>query len=471
MKGSLDQSGNWLLGLRARAVLVVLTLLLSLAMLALLVVQRANEALLDLDRARFFSATEQLADAASYGVLAKSAALLNDPLDAWVRSQDLVSVQIVDDTGAVLTERAGLRAGAKTTVRTRVDVWTKGQAPGTDDDDLAAFGVTTSAPKKIGAVIGAFASVSTAQIQRRTERAIVGAVGSVGAVAFIAVLWLVTSLVRRLRTLQHAAVRVRQGDLTVKVHDDGMDELSALTRDFNAMTASLDTQGKALAEREALAAIGRATAVIAHELRNPLGIVMGAAEIVDNDNKPLAARKQASGIIVQEVARLSATLDDLLAYARPRPPVPVDVSLRDVCERLIARAALPGGPAERIKVQVDIAPHTRVHVDSEQFAQVLWNLVQNAAQAGATQLALSSSAAAHVHVDIVDNGAGIDAALNDTLFLPFATSKQRGSGLGLALSRRMMRDAGGDLVRLPTETGAGFRITLARPLATNAKVG
>jgi signal transduction histidine kinase len=266
--------------------------------------------------------------------------------------------------------------------------------------------------------------------------------------------------------------------LAVRVDESGGDELAALGRDFNAMTASLGRQrvaledaGHQLAEREALAAIGRATAVIAHELKNPLGILLGAAGIVANPARPEEARRQAGQIIDEEVRRLERTLRGLLEYARPRPPEKVAVDALALCRTAAERSTLPGAPAEGCAVGVS-GSLAQALADASQVEQVLLNLIANAAQAGARKIAITvGCASSRVSVEVADDGPGIAAEIRDQLFRPFVTTKQRGAGLGLAGSRRMARDNGGDLRHLPSESGARFVLELAQANAPGATTG
>jgi signal transduction histidine kinase len=267
-----------------------------------------------------------------------------------------------------------------------------------------------------------------------------------------------------LRALQHAAARVRQGDLGVRVDDHSGDELSLLAEDFNRMTASLKTQGQELAERESLAALGRATAVIAHELKNPLGIMLGAAEVSANEARPEAMRREAASIVVDETRRLAATLDELLAYARPQQPRREAVDVVALSSRVAGRMALPGGPAVGSRVDVVSTGSAMASADPAQLERALWNLVQNAVQARATRVEIRITVTADtITLTVVDDGDGVPAAMQQQLFVPFSTHKQRGTGLGLAGARRSLRDVDGDLVWAGAGLdgrGASFVITL-----------
>ena len=176
-----------------------------------------------------------------------------------------------------------------------------------------------------------------------------------------------------------------------------------------------------------------------------------------NDAKPMAARTQAAGIVEEEVRRLSRTLEDLLSYARPQVPTKTTVDAKVACEKAAGRAQLAGAPMHGKSVHV-LGASARATVDEGHLQQILLNLIQNAAQAGAVSVTLAVSAgAAGARVVVTDDGPGVAPAMREQLFLPFATDKQRGTGLGLAASRRLARDNGGDL----TYADAAFVLTLA----------
>lgn len=470
------------MSLRAKLVAGLLAVLVALvAVLSVAVALRAERALLDVDRARFSAATQQLAEQLTYAVLAESDALLGAPLTAFALSPDLVEVSVRAGDGRTLATQRG-RAAPGPTLATLSPVKTRAGAPGDVGDELAPFGVGAGQERVIGRVDATWSTAGSAAVQAQLRREIMVASGALGAVALLLVALIASSVVRRVRQLADASARVARGELSARVDERGGDELAALARDFNAMTASLGAQreqiakqGEALAERESLAAIGRATAVIAHELRNPLGIVLGAAEVVARAERPAEQRAQAAGIIADEVRRLSARLDQLLAYARPRAPERRELAVRAVLEGARARAQLPGGPAASLHIEVR-AGDERVLADEEHVAQILLNLLQNAAQAGATRVELSSSAGAPdlVAIAVTDDGPGISAELRERLFQPFVTTKQRGAGLGLSASRRLARDNGGELGCVsagspagapgsaPTDQGARFVLTLPK---------
>lgn len=462
------------LGLRARLVGVVVSLLaLLLASMATVVLLRAEGALLEIDEAGARAATEQLAESVVAGVLARSELLLDAPVAAFARTPELVELQVLAEGGTELVRRAGpgrVAPGAAPLV-VEVPVISR-SAP--VDEELGAFGIPAGEAQRVGFVRAQFSQQTSRAVGERMRRDMLLAFAGLGGVALLLVFLLASGVVRRVRALAGAASRVAGGDFGVRVDAQGSDELSGLGSDFNAMAGALEEQrralddaAQALAERESLAAIGRATAVIAHELKNPLGIVLGAAQVVGQEHKPEAARRRAAGIVEEEVRRLDVTLRQLLDYARPRVPTLEPLDPVELATRAATRATLTGGPAEHLDVSVvaEAAP-SRVRADEAQVAQILLNLIANAAQAGAQVIRLVvEDGERKVGVAVVDDGPGVSPEVAAELFRPFVTSKQRGAGLGLSASRRMARDQGGDLVLDEDHPGPGARFVLTLPLA------
>jgi two-component system sensor histidine kinase PilS (NtrC family) len=224
-----------------------------------------------------------------------------------------------------------------------------------------------------------------------------------------------------------------------------------------------------LAERvrrnERLAALGGMAASVAHEIRNPLAAISGSAELLagaelgDEDRRLLA-------IIRRESTRLSDMVRDLLAFTRPREPVPVhvelDSSVRATAESFAADPANVG-----ITMIFDGAPGVEVEVDPSQLGQVLWNLMRNAAEAqdgqGTIRVAVSSEDS-DACIEVSDDGKGIDPDRLDHIFDPFFTTKEHGTGFGLAIVHRIVHDNGGT-IRVRSTPGVGSTFTIVFPRA------
>lgn len=233
-------------------------------------------------------------------------------------------------------------------------------------------------------------------------------------------------------------------------------------------------QAQAEARRaERLAALGQLSAGLAHEIRNPLGVIKGSAEIL---NQKLAASdpmaQELSGYIYTEVNRVSALVSRFLDFARPSQ---LNLQAEDLPALLESclKTATDQGATAHVRVTRDYAPSLpRVMADRELCEQVFTNLLVNACEAMGEQggeLKLRVQPAdAQVAVEIEDSGPGVPDAMREQIFNPFFTTKKTGVGLGLAIVSKIV-DAHGGTVKLvnPPGHGACFRVTL--PIAQAAK--
>jgi signal transduction histidine kinase len=222
---------------------------------------------------------------------------------------------------------------------------------------------------------------------------------------------------------------------------------------------------------ERLATIGQFAAGIGHEMRNPLGVIESSLFLLRQHLGPevAAAPNVAKHLdrIGGEVVRANKTIEDLLNLARNRPPRRQRVEVRRLVELAAASAALP--PA--VKVSVAASPaDLAVDVDPDQMRQVLVNLFTNAAQAmprgGAVEVTAEAARPAGVRLCVRDEGPGIPLEARRRLFEAMFTTKAKGSGLGLALCRRIMEAHGGSIDLDPGEGGAAFVMVVPEPPAT-----
>ncbi len=254
-------------------------------------------------------------------------------------------------------------------------------------------------------------------------------------------------------------------------------------------------------ERDRLAALGQMAAGLAHEIRNPLGAIKGAAELIapGRDGRLPADEDVAefSGIILEETRRLGRVVSQFLDYARPLRGdyQPIDINdvvrrteslLRPLAEEL-KNDSPPGFVPPEIVVQLsDDLPKTRG--DAEQLRQVFLNLGLNALQAMAEQTRANLAASPdqepprgrlsistglrhggrlggptqHIEVRFSDSGPGLSQSVQKNLFIPFFTTKERGTGLGLAISQRIIENHDG-FIEVRTRTGPA----IASPAASS----
>jgi signal transduction histidine kinase len=206
-------------------------------------------------------------------------------------------------------------------------------------------------------------------------------------------------------------------------------------------------------------ALARMAAMVAHEIRNPIGVIRSAAELVGARSGPMLGERDREALadVLGEVDRLRRMTEDFLDLSRePRlEAVPVDVAeLAADAARALSRTH----PSVAVRVEV---PAARALADPGRTRQVLANLLVNAAEAGATSVEITGAHADGViRLALQDDGPGIPPALRARLFDPFVTGRAGGTGLGLAISRRMVQRQGGSLEHVPSPRGARFEVRL-----------
>ncbi|MGH9843830.1 MAG: ATP-binding protein [Blastocatellia bacterium] len=202
--------------------------------------------------------------------------------------------------------------------------------------------------------------------------------------------------------------------------------------------------------------LGRMSAAIVHEIRNPLGAIRGAAEALESSVP--RERVEFLDIIKLEVERLNGLVTDFLQFARPRTSEMLPVPPREVIDSVIK---LVGNQASQAHVRIEIneaagLPSVMpVMMDAEQMKQALLNLILNGIEAmpegGRLTISIDRSGEELV-MAVRDTGKGIDPALRDKLFSPFVTTKARGTGLGLAIASRLVSQHSG---RVTADNAAG----------------
>jgi two-component system sensor histidine kinase HydH len=218
---------------------------------------------------------------------------------------------------------------------------------------------------------------------------------------------------------------------------------------------------------ERLATIGQFAASIGHELRNPLGVIESSLFLLrqhlgqEATDKPQVAKHLDR--IGDEVKRSNKTIHDLLELARNRPPRRQQAPLRDVVESSRATADLPPS----VDFHVAIAAELTAQVDADQLRQVLVNLFINASQAmggmGRIDVEAQRMADGGFTLRVKDDGPGIAPEVGYRIFEALFTTKAKGSGLGLALCRRILEAHGGTIEIEPGARGASFLMTFPPP--------
>jgi signal transduction histidine kinase len=296
----------------------------------------------------------------------------------------------------------------------------------------------------------------------------------VGAIAIglLVTLWATLNL-RPLRRLRDAARRIAAGDYGSRIDERGPSEVADLAREFNVMGRAVQERERELVRSERLAAVGKMAAMITHEVRNPLSSIGLNTELLEEELGRMPDAEEGRALcrsIMREVDRLTAITEEYLAFARLPTPRLAPEHLDTVVGNL-ATFVREDLAARGVTLEVALAGDLpRAMIDEGQIRQALLNLVRNAAEAGGAHVWLRTRRGGddRVEVEVKDDGAGIAADALARLFDPFFSTKEGGTGLGLALTQQIVRDHGGD-IRVASEPGRGATFVVSVPVASEAQ--
>ncbi|MBC7385026.1 MAG: hypothetical protein H7301_02550 [Cryobacterium sp.] len=303
-------------------------------------------------------------------------------------------------------------------------------------------------------------------------------------------------LTRLVRSITERGLRRGDKESLPEMAMNRNDEVSALAREFHRMATQLlewekvvDGQKRVLADQnlllkekvqlqeklkeiEHLAAVGRLSAQVAHEVRNPLHAIGLEAELALESTMAPPVRLALQAIL-SSVDRLEKITENYLRLSRMGTGEKTEVDLAQILENVLAIYATAIEKATRERgVRVDWMRSGKgrlnVRVDQANLEQAIGNLLQNALQAGGTQIAfrLGTLESGRIYLRVEDSGAGVPDSVKQKLFTPFSTTKAQGTGLGLSFVKKVAEENGGEVhfVEQTELGGAGFEILL--PQAT-----
>jgi signal transduction histidine kinase len=277
-----------------------------------------------------------------------------------------------------------------------------------------------------------------------------------------------------IRTLTEGVKAVAAGDLGREVEVRSNDEIGLLAREFNAMAASLSRQRAELLRAERLAAVGRISAQITHEIRNPLNAIGLNAELLGDEVAASAEARALVGAIQREVDRLEGITEQYLRFARLPKPALACEDLNEIVSGLAAFIR-PEMSAAAIELELELAPSLpQVKVDEGQLRAALLNLLRNSREAmpggGRVTVGTRLVPEGAVEARIEDTGGGIPAEDLTRIFDPFYSTKEKGTGLGLAFTQQVVKEHGGTL-RCESAIGRGTSFTVSLPVAEEEHEG
>ncbi len=281
-------------------------------------------------------------------------------------------------------------------------------------------------------------------------------------------------LLKPVRTLAAATNRISGGDLGHEIPIQSGDELGDLTRSFNRMVKNLARTQNELIRSEKLISLGRLSAGVAHEIRNPLNAMKGAIVYIQRQRKDDPLIHEYTQLVSEEIDRLSQFVNEFLYFARQAVPKPVSTDLNKLIVSTQALFEKQAGEHD-IRFHNRLAPNLpMMNVDPSQIEQVLVNVLINAmdAMADGGDITFSSRLlkkqeesdnGERVRITIQDNGIGISEEHLQNIFDPFFSTKDGGTGLGLPLSLGIVESHGGK-ISISSQEGAGTAVVVELPV-------
>jgi two-component system, NtrC family, sensor kinase len=290
--------------------------------------------------------------------------------------------------------------------------------------------------------------------------------------------WAVHSIISPIRELMKATESLAGGDWTPKVDSKRQDEFGRLAESFNRMSEDLRTHQQKLVQAEKMASLGRMSAGVAHEINNPIGVILGYVKLLLKNEALTGQVRSDVQVIGEEAEQCQQIVQDLLSFSRPIPPAHEVVDLCKVVEECLSRASrsyLPNGVAIVRDYRTDTLP---VRGDGGRIAQAIQNIVRNGLEAMKEGGALTATLRIVEHSEAVgkelrtrpmaevllaDTGPGIPPENLGKVFEPFFTTKDKGTGLGLPIAYAAIRAYSGSIT-IQSEKGHGTRFTIRLPL-------
>lgn len=286
---------------------------------------------------------------------------------------------------------------------------------------------------------------------------------TLGAITFVGLIGLIALAVTSARRvaiplskLSEAAERIGAGDLSADIPTGGPKEAAVLAETMKHMAESLSAR-----DEEMQVMLGG----IAHEVRNPLGGIELFGSLLREDLDDDDPRRKHVDKILKEIKVLAGVVNDFLAFARKHPLQPRRVRLRELVGEVVSIAK--SAPADKtVAVEFDVDRKLSANLDPEAMNRALLNLVRNAVQAtpdgGRVDVWAGAGPSGGLRFTIDDTGPGIPEDKRDEIFTAFFTTKQKGTGLGLALVKKSVDAHGGTIVVENSETG-GARFVIDLP--------
>ena len=392
------------------------------------------------DRMEFLA--KYLAANSELGILLNDTDMLMRLSKNLLSEKDVVQVKIFDIKGKILASSKAQNADIKGARIASSKVFL------TTTSENEAYGTGQFKNKELGRVEIFYVTTSINELTNKLRFSYAFLTLFIAGVGVIFFLFFTKKLTSPLASLLEAAHEVAQGNLDVKLHEGQLPETRKLAKSFNTMTKALKESRKNLEEtyqkliqEKSLSEVGRFAITVAHEVKNPLGIIKGALDILKKNEIDQDTRETMISYVEDEIERLNSLITDFLDFSRPQnlkfTPVDLKGLLSDIVERLKVEWQPKG---------IDIVFDSNVNkalLDADKAAlwRALLNIIKNSCEVSkkGQQIQIELK---HKYEEIVitikDEGPGIKDTDKKRIFEPFFTKKSKGTGLGLTLAKKII---------------------------------
>ncbi len=391
------------------------------------------------DRMDFLA--KYLAANSELGILLGDRPMLKRLASNLLAEKDVVEVRISDDKGNELAKVSD-NANSSSIRKTSAPVVL------TTASENLVFGQGEKKNKIIGTVEISYVTTSIDELTSRLRTRYLLLTLLIFCAGILFFLLFTRSLMAPLANLVEAAQKVAEGNLEVKLEKGLLPETRKLATSFNTMTQALKESRKNLEEtyqkliqEQALAEVGHFAVTVAHEVKNPLGIIKGALDILRKEGIDEQVRATMISYVEDEIRRLDMLIRDFLDFSRPRPLSFKKTDLTSFLRNLVDRMNLEWEPK---KVGIDFKTSIQeatIQADKDALSRAMVNIIKNACEAspeGSRVTIGLFDEGSFFKVVVSDLGAGIPDEKKGKIFEPFFTGKSKGTGLGLTLTKKLI---------------------------------
>lgn len=400
---------------------------------------------------------------AELGILIDEREMLRRLSQNLLSEKDVIGVSIFDSKDEPLAEVIKPFSGVLSVIESPV-ILKESQ------DESRAFQWNPPSPV-IGKVKITYTTEGLAILLDTMKRRFIWLSGIAGLFSVLIFYFISRSLVAPITQLVRTSRKVASGNLQLRADLGVLPETRELAAAFNAMLDSLENSRKALEKanltvirQTTLAELGKFSLMIAHEVKNPLGIIKSSMDILKKD---LPADDMMVEFIEDEIRRLNRLIEDFLLFARPANPAFRPVNLHEMLRECAVRFELQTAHIP-VNIQTDIPEDCcDGQADPDLLVRAVGNIIKNAMESGGQDENLIRIRAFCEKdtwiAEITDRGPGIEPDLIDKIFEPFFTTRSKGTGLGLAFASQVIKAHGGAIMaQNRPEGGAIFQIKIPK---------